>query len=64
MAAFLQAVKLGPGARGSFLVVENLDRLTRESIVPAVNLFTSSSWPGVKIVQLSPPRGLHVSEPT
>ncbi len=54
MAAFLQAVKTGRVPVGSYLVLENLDRLTRESIVPAVNLFTGLLMAGVKIVQLRP----------
>jgi DNA invertase Pin-like site-specific DNA recombinase len=54
MAAFLAAVKTGRVPIGSFLIVENLDRLTRESIVPAVNLFTGILIAGVKIVQLQP----------
>lgn len=54
MACFLQAVKSGRVPAGSFLILENLDRLTRESIVPAVNLFTSILLAGVKIVQLRP----------
>jgi DNA invertase Pin-like site-specific DNA recombinase len=54
MACFLQAVKTGRVPAGSFLILENLDRLTRESIVPAVNLFTGLLMAGVKIVQLRP----------
>lgn len=54
LAAFLKAVETGKITRGSYLILENLDRLTRESIVPAVNLFTSILLAGVKIVQLNP----------
>src|SRR5262245_26239725 len=41
LAGFLANVKSGRVPEGSYLVLENLDRLTREDIVPAVNLFTS-----------------------
>src|SRR5262245_17290487 len=54
LATFLAAVKTGRVPRGSFLVVENLDRLSRESIVPAVNLFTGILLAGIKVVQLQP----------
>jgi DNA invertase Pin-like site-specific DNA recombinase len=54
MAAFLQAIKTGRVPSGSFLVIENLDRLSREMIVPAVNLLTSILLAGVKVVQLQP----------
>jgi DNA invertase Pin-like site-specific DNA recombinase len=54
MAAFLEAVRTGRVPRGSFLILENLDRLTREDIVPAVNLFTGLLVAGIKVVQLRP----------
>jgi DNA invertase Pin-like site-specific DNA recombinase len=54
MAAFLQAIKTGRVQPGSFLVLENLDRLSREMIVPAVNLLTSILLAGVRVVQLRP----------
>lgn len=54
LAAFLRAVKTGRVPVGSYLVLENLDRLSRESIVPAVNLFTSILLAGVHVVQLAP----------
>ena len=54
LAAFLSAVKSGRVPAGSVLVLENLDRLTRESIVPAVNLFTGLLMAGIKVVQLRP----------
>lgn len=54
LAVFLTAIKTGRVPSGSYLVVENLDRLTRENIVPAVNLFTGILLAGVKIVQLQP----------
>lgn len=54
LAAFLALVDDGKIARGSYLLIESLDRLTREHIVPAVNLFTGILLAGVRIVQLSP----------
>jgi DNA invertase Pin-like site-specific DNA recombinase len=54
LACFLQAVKSGRVPEGSYLVVENLDRLSREAIVPAVNLFTGILLAGVRVVQLMP----------
>jgi DNA invertase Pin-like site-specific DNA recombinase len=54
LASFLQLVKSGRVPEGSYLLVENLDRLSRESIVPAVNLFTGILLSGIKIVQLRP----------
>src|ERR1051326_2659322 len=38
LAAFLRLVQTGRIARGSYLVVESLDRLTREHIRPALTL--------------------------
>src|SRR5262245_29715393 len=40
LAAFLDKVERGKVRRGSYLVVESLDRLTRDDIVPAVHLVT------------------------
>jgi DNA invertase Pin-like site-specific DNA recombinase len=54
LAAFLKLVEGGRVPTGSYLVLENLDRLTRESIVPAVHLFTGILLSGVRIVQLMP----------
>ncbi len=54
LAMFLAAVKSGRVPSGSFLILENLDRLTRENIVPAVNLFTGLLMAGIQIVQLHP----------
>jgi DNA invertase Pin-like site-specific DNA recombinase len=51
---FLQCVKTGRVPAGSFLIIESLDRLSREEIVPGVNLFTGILLAGVKVVQLIP----------
>lgn len=54
LASFLAAVKGGKVPSGSYLVLENLDRLTRQAIVPAMHLFTGLLMAGVKVVQLRP----------
>jgi DNA invertase Pin-like site-specific DNA recombinase len=54
LAGFLRAVEGGKVKPGSFLILESLDRLTREDIVAAMNLFTSLLMKGIKIVQLQP----------
>ena len=40
--------------RGSYLVVENLDRLSREDIQPALLLVLNLMQAGIRIVQLKP----------
>jgi DNA invertase Pin-like site-specific DNA recombinase len=54
LAAFLQLVEKGRIARGSYLIVESLDRLTREDIQPALLLILGLLQAGVRIVQLTP----------
>jgi DNA invertase Pin-like site-specific DNA recombinase len=54
LAAFLKLVEAGKVPRGSFLVVENLDRLSREDIQPALLLVLNLMQAGVRIVQLKP----------
>ncbi len=54
LAAFLKLVEAGRVARGSYLLIENLDRLSREDEVPACHLLTGILLAGVKVVQLSP----------
>jgi DNA invertase Pin-like site-specific DNA recombinase len=51
---FLALVEAGRVPRGSYLVIENLDRLSREDIQPALLLFLSLLQAGIRIVQLSP----------
>jgi DNA invertase Pin-like site-specific DNA recombinase len=53
-AAFLEACELGKIPPGSFLVVESLDRLTREHLRSAVNLVWSILDHKVNVVTLSP----------
>jgi DNA invertase Pin-like site-specific DNA recombinase len=54
LAQFLSAVKEGKIARGSYLIIENLDRLSREDARTALTLWLSILDSGVNIVQLSP----------
>jgi len=54
LAAFLEHVKSGRVRRGSYLIVESLDRLTREHIRPALTLLLNLIDAGVKVVQLLP----------
>jgi DNA invertase Pin-like site-specific DNA recombinase len=51
---FLRAVQQGKVPTGSFLVVENLDRLTREDLRKALRLWLDMLDAGVNIVTLSP----------
>src|SRR5262249_23694609 len=54
LALFLKMVETGRIARGSYLLIENLDRLSREDEVPACHLLTSILMAGIVVVQLSP----------
>src|SRR5262245_39849992 len=54
LAAFLKLVEGEKVPRGSYLLIENLDRLSREHEVPACHLLTGILMAGVKVVQLSP----------
>jgi DNA invertase Pin-like site-specific DNA recombinase len=54
LAAFLELIRQKRVAKGSYLIIENLDRLTREDTVPALHLFTGILTAGVRIVQLEP----------
>jgi DNA invertase Pin-like site-specific DNA recombinase len=56
LAAFLKMAEGGKVARGSYLIVENLDRLTREHVRAAVTLFLSILEQGVSIVTTAPER--------
>src|SRR5262245_28390478 len=50
---FIAAVDDGSVARGSYLLVENLDRLSRDRIMPALNRFSALLEKGVTVVTLS-----------
>jgi len=52
LAVFMDAVKSGKIEKGSYLLVESLDRLSRESITPALNRFMSLINDGLVIVTL------------
>jgi DNA invertase Pin-like site-specific DNA recombinase len=54
LAAFLDLVKAKRIPRGSYLVVENLDRLSREHVMAALSLVLELVNAGIKVVQLSP----------
>jgi DNA invertase Pin-like site-specific DNA recombinase len=54
LAAFLKLVESGRVPRGSYLVLENLDRLSREHIQPALLLALNLLQAGIRIVQLKP----------
>ena len=49
---FLAAVKAGSVERGSYLIVESLDRLSREEILPAHTLFLGIVQAGINLVTL------------
>ena len=53
---FLAAVKSGSVERGSYLIVESLDRLSREEILPAHTLFLSIVQAGINLVTLTDKR--------
>jgi DNA invertase Pin-like site-specific DNA recombinase len=54
LAAFLDLVKRGRIPRGSYLIVESLDRLSREHIRPALTLLLNLIDAGIRVVQLLP----------
>jgi DNA invertase Pin-like site-specific DNA recombinase len=54
LAAFLALVEAGRIVRGSYLIVENLDRLSREDIIPALSLLLDLIQNGIRVVQLLP----------
>src|SRR5262245_48801243 len=54
LARFVECIKSGRVESGSYLLVENLDRLSRDNAGEATELFLSIVNRGVVIVQLSP----------
>lgn len=54
LARFLKLVEDGRVPRGSFLIIENLDRLSREHLRPALTLLLGLIESGVRVVQLLP----------
>jgi DNA invertase Pin-like site-specific DNA recombinase len=49
---FVEAVDEGKIAKGSYLLVESLDRLSRDRILPALNRFSEILGRGIKVVTL------------
>jgi DNA invertase Pin-like site-specific DNA recombinase len=56
LAGFLEACRTGRVPPGSFLIVESLDRLSRDQIRPALQLFLALQDHGITIVTLKPER--------
>lgn len=54
LARFVDCIKSGMVEKGSYLLVENLDRLSREDAGEATELFLSIVNKGIVIVQLAP----------
>jgi DNA invertase Pin-like site-specific DNA recombinase len=54
LARFLDEVRAKRVPRGSYLVIENLDRLSREDLQPALLLVLNLLQDGVRVVQLRP----------
>jgi DNA invertase Pin-like site-specific DNA recombinase len=54
LAAFLRLVEDNKIPKGSYLIIESLDRLTREHVRPGLMLLLGLIEAGVRIVQLSP----------
>lgn len=54
LAAFLELVRRDRIQRGSYLIVESLDRLSREHIRPALTLLLNLIEAGIRVVQLLP----------
>jgi DNA invertase Pin-like site-specific DNA recombinase len=54
LAAFLKLVEQGRIPKGSYLIIENLDRLTREDERAALRLWMDILDAGINIVQLNP----------
>jgi DNA invertase Pin-like site-specific DNA recombinase len=54
LGAFLSLVRAGEIPRGSYLLVESLDRLSREEAVPALSLLLELIQAGIRVVQLLP----------
>lgn len=52
LALFLKAVETGKIRRGSYLLVESLDRLSRDKVLRALKLFTEILEAGIRVVTL------------
>lgn len=56
LAEFLEAIRIGRVLRGSFLIIESIDRLSRNKVGEALQLFISILNSGVSIVTREPRR--------
>lgn len=56
---FLRMVESGRIPRGSFLLVESLDRLSRTQVMDALELFTGILRSGITIVTMGPPEQIY-----
>ena len=56
LSLFLEAIQMGKVKASSVLIVENLDRLTRADIVPAMEIFLGIIRAGVSIATFDPER--------
>src|SRR5262249_10274188 len=56
LGAFLEACRTGRVPRGAYLILENLDRLSRSQIRPALKLFLELQDYGITIVTHEPER--------
>src|SRR5258708_377101 len=52
LGGFLEAMRAGRIPRGTYLIVESLDRVSRETAVRAVNQFSEIILAGIKLVTL------------
>lgn len=59
LAEFLARVERGEIPRGSFLLVESLDRLSRTQVMDALTLFTGILRSGINIVTMGPPEQVY-----
>src|SRR5262245_11384720 len=50
LARFLKMVEDGKVPRGSYLLIENLDRLSREHVLPALSLLLNLIQDGIRVV--------------
>lgn len=53
LGAFLEQVDAGKIERGSYLLVESFDRLSRQDIIPSLSIFMRMTEAGINIVTLS-----------
>lgn len=53
LGGFLKRVEAGEVAKGSFLIIESFDRLSREEVVDALELFLTITRAGITVVTLA-----------